>query len=259
MRLADKVTIITGAGGGIGSGLVRRFAESGAKLCLTDYNLEAVERLCDRLALPDDQALLLRHDVADAASWEEVVRRTCERFGRLDVLVNNAGVAARTGQPYDAIEFEDWRRVMSVNLDGVFLGMSAAARAMHRTGGGSIVNIGSTAGLSGTNGGAAYGTSKGALRTLTKQAAYSFAIHGYDIRVNIIHPGYVWTDFVRASASARYGSEEEALKVMTAEVPLGRMIEPDDIAWPAVYFASDKARNVTGSELIVDGGRRCRP
>jgi len=254
MRLKDKVALVTGAAGSIGFAVARRMAESGATVVLADLQADATQVRVDELRQAGWNAEACVLDVRDEADWRAVLDGVVARHGRVDILVNNAGTAARTGQPFDAIEFDDWRRVMSVNLDGVFLGCQAAVRAMKAQRCGSIVNIGSTAGFKGTRGGAAYGTSKGALRTLTRQAAFSCAKHQYGIRVNCIHPGYVWTDLVRKSAVQEYGDEAAAMRALAATNPMGELLQPDDIAWAAVYFASDEASRVTGSELVVDAG-----
>src|SRR5205085_2308548 len=184
-----------------------------------------------------------------------VVKGVVERQGRLDVLVNNAGISSGVGQTFDAIRLEDWRKVMRVNLDGVFIGMRECIKVMKDSGGGSIVNIGSVAGYVGTQGGAAYGTSKGALRTLTRQAAWSCAKHKYGIRVNVVHPSYVWTPLVEKMAIAKYGSKEAAIEALAANSLLGRLNEPDDVAFAVLFLASDESRQVTGIDLVVDGGQ----
>ncbi len=254
MRLKNKIAVVSGAAGGIGYAIAHRMAESGALVVLADLDPALADKKAGTLRELGLRAHGAALDVRDEQSWQQLMEHVVAEHGQLDILVNNAGVAARTGQPFDSIELEDWRRVMSVNTDGVFLGCKAAVKTMKTRGGGAIVNIASVAGFKGTRGGAAYGTSKGAVRTLTKQAAFSCAKHGYGIRVNAIHPGYVWTDLVKDGAIREYGSEEAALKALSATIPLGKMVMPDDVAWAAVYLASDEARLVTGSDLVVDGG-----
>jgi NAD(P)-dependent dehydrogenase (short-subunit alcohol dehydrogenase family) len=254
MRVRDKVALVTGAVGAIGFAIGTRLAQNGAHVVLTDIDGSAVRDKAAALSEMGFKVVGLEHDVTREDSWSAAFKHTVETFGKLDILVNNAGVAGRTGQPFDAIEYTDWRNVMSVNLDGVFLGTKGAVQIMKTTGGGAIVNIASIAGFIGTGGGAAYGTSKGALRSLTKQVAYSCAKHKYNIRVNSIHPGYVWTDLIKVPSIAHFGSEEAALQALSQNVPLGRVGEPDDVAWAVVYLASDEARHVTGADLVVDGG-----
>lgn len=192
-RVAGKVALITGGTGGIGQAIALRLGEEGARIVLTDIDSSHGQEAIDALSARGVEAMFLAHDVRDEASWKAVIEHTRQRFGRLDVLVNNAGIALPPPEAFEAISFEDWRRVMSVNLDGVFLGMREAVVAMKSTGGGSIINIGSVAAYVGTPGGAAYGSSKGGIRTLTKQAAVACARKGYNIRVNVVHPCYIST------------------------------------------------------------------
>lgn len=254
MRLKEKVALVTGAAGGIGAGIAQRMAESGAHVVLADLDLASTQAKAEELRNAGLAVSGLALDVSNEAQWTSALASVMEAHGRLDILVNNAGVSARTGQPFDAITFDDWQRVMSVNLNGVFLGCKAAVQVMKDRRAGSIINIASVAGYKGTRGGAAYGTSKGAVRTLTKQAAFSCAKHGYGIRVNAIHPGYVWTDMVKVAMVREFGDEAAAIKALSSASPLGQLILPDDIAWAAVYLASDEARMVTGSDLVIDGG-----
>jgi 3(or 17)beta-hydroxysteroid dehydrogenase len=168
--------------------------------------------------------------------------------------VNNAGVGAREAQPFDDISLDEWQRVMRVNLEGAFLGTRAGVRAM-KLRGGSIVNIGSIAGVIGTRGGAAYGASKGGVHALTRQAAYSCGKHKYNVRVNSILPSYVWTDLVAEKALKEFGSKEKAMAAFAERNLLGRMNEPDDIAWAVLFLACDESRQITGIELVIDGGQ----
>lgn len=253
-RVEDKVALVTGGAGGMGTAIGRRLAQEGARVVLTDISAEGAAA-AQSLSEEGLEVSFLAHDVAEEASWIEVLTTIAEKHGRLDVLVNNAGISARVGQPFDNIALDDWRRVMRVNLDGVFIGMRESIKVMKNNGGGSIVNIASVAGYIGTRGGAAYGTSKGALRSLTRQAAFSCAKHNYGIRVNAVHPSYVWTPLVATKAMAQYGSKEAAMAAFAAHSLLGRMNEPDDIAWAVVYLASDESRQVTGIDLVIDGGQ----
>ncbi|MGF7162786.1 NAD(P)-dependent dehydrogenase (short-subunit alcohol dehydrogenase family) [Rhodoligotrophos appendicifer] len=250
-RLKGKVALITGAAGGLGHGLVRRMGESGAKLVLTDIDRAEGEAALEISRTAGVEAIFLEHDVADEASWAEVIGAAVAHFGKIDIAVNNAGVGSSAPRGIEDVSLEEWRRVMRVNLDGVFLGCRTQIAAMKETGGGSIINIGSTAGYVGTRGGPAYGTSKGALRTLTKHCATSCARLGYGIRVNCLHPSYVWTPLAARLAT---GTPEEAKAKLREIHPFGGLGEPDDVAWAVVYLGSDEARFVTGSDLIIDGG-----
>jgi NAD(P)-dependent dehydrogenase (short-subunit alcohol dehydrogenase family) len=181
--------------------------------------------------------------------WIKVVDGTVEKYGRLDVVVNNAGIAT-PGSAEDA-SFADWRRVISVNLDGVFLGTKHGIRGIKQgQKGGAIINLSSIEGLVGDPDLAAYNASKGGVRLLTKSAALHCAKTGTGIRVNSIHPGFVWTPMVENAP----GDAEAKRKALVALHPVGHLGEPDDIGWGAVYLASDEAKFITGSELVIDGG-----
>jgi NAD(P)-dependent dehydrogenase (short-subunit alcohol dehydrogenase family) len=175
---------------------------------------------------------------------------TASRFGRLDIAVNNAGVALAGDVEHASLE--QWRWLMSINLDGVFLGAKHAIAAMKRTGG-SIINISSIEGIIGDANLAAYNASKGGVRIFTKSAALYCAKAGYKIRVNSIHPGYIWTPMVEQLLQTQ--PDPEAAKAYIAGLhPAGRLGEPDDIAYGVLYLASDESKFVTGAELVIDGG-----
>ncbi len=252
--MQGRTAIVTGAAGGLGRAISRRLAENGATVVMTDIDAAAGTEAAAELREHGCQTAFLPHDVAEEESWESVMRDTLRLHGKLDILVNSAGLFNRIGQPFDAITLDEWRRIMSVNLDGVFLGTRSAVAAMKDTGGGAIVNIASTASYIGTRAGAAYGASKGGVRVLTVQAAHSCAKHGYDIRINSISPGYVWTAAIEAKVIAEFGSREAALEAVASRNPLHRIAEPDDVAWAVVYLASDEARMVTAIDLVIDGG-----
>jgi NAD(P)-dependent dehydrogenase (short-subunit alcohol dehydrogenase family) len=245
-RVAGKVAMVTGAAGGIGQAMVRRLAEEGAHLVLADLDpgaLPEVGRRCLRVTL----------DVREEASWQAAMAAVERDFGTLDILVNNAGVAAPAPAVFEDISFAQWRQVMDVNLDGVFLGMRTAIPLMRRTGGGAIVNIGSVAAYIGTPGGAAYGSSKGGVRTLTKQAAVLCARNGDGVRINAVHPCYVWTPLAEAGAVARWGAEE-AKDRLRAMHPFGVLADPRDVANIVLFVASEEARLINGADIIADGG-----
>jgi 3(or 17)beta-hydroxysteroid dehydrogenase len=250
-RVKEKIALVTGVAGGIGGAIARRLAENGAYIVATDIKETGAEALLDGLGAAE--AIFIRHDVAEEESWRRTMEAALKHFGRLDILVNSAGIFSDRGQPFDAITLEEWRRIMRVNLDGTFLGTRAGVEAM-KDRGGAIVNIASTAGHIGTKAGAAYGASKGGVCALTFQAAISCARHGYGIRINSISPGYVWTPAIEAQLVAELGDREAAQRLVASRNPLGRVAEPDDIAWAAVYLASDEARMVTATDLVIDGG-----
>lgn len=243
-RVEGKVALVTGGNGGIGQAIALRLGEEGARVVLSDLDVSA--DLLEGLAKRGIEAMAVTLDVRDESSWQQAVAQTLARFGALDILVNNAGIALPPPDGFEAITLADWRRVMSVNLDGVFLGMKHAVLAM-RERGGSIVNIGSVAAYVGTPGGAAYGTSKGALRTLARQAAVACAKKGYRIRINTVHPMYIWTPLLAAA-----GKSKEVLRDMH---PFKQLGEPDDVAYAVLYLASDEARLVNASDLVVDGAQ----
>lgn len=252
-RVEGKIAFITGGAGGIGRAIGLRLGENGARIMLSDRDEAAAAQAAEELRAKDIEADSVVHDVSDEKSWADSLEATERKFGKIGIMVNNAGVSAAPTSGFEDIGLEDWRRVMRINLDGVFLGTRSAIRSMKDSGGGSIVNIGSVAGYVGTPGGAAYGTSKGSLKTLTKHAAASCAKLGYKIRVNCVHPCYVWTPLVSAMAEKRFGADG-ARAALEALHPFGKLGEPDDVAWAVVYLASDESKLVTGSDLLVDGG-----
>jgi NAD(P)-dependent dehydrogenase (short-subunit alcohol dehydrogenase family) len=248
-RVAGKVVLITGAASGLGAESARRLAREGASLVLTDMAEEAGLALLETLLAAGRDAIFLKQDVTDEARWDGVMAATLERFGRVDVLVNSAGVGE--GEPFLEQTFEKWRRVLSINLDGTFLGMRAAARAMATTGGGSIINLSSILGKVGTAGASAYCASKGGVALLSKAAALELAPLG--IRVNSVHPGYIDTPMVANSIQqAENGNEMKELLI--SRHALGRLGVPREIADGIVFLASDESSFMTGSELVIDGG-----
>jgi NAD(P)-dependent dehydrogenase (short-subunit alcohol dehydrogenase family) len=256
-RLQGKVALVTGAVGGIGEAIALRLAESGAAVLLTDIDVAGGTATAQRFADAGHRARYIAHDVSNEASWTAVMAEAVEWQGKVDVLVNNAGVASNFPKTFEEIALDEWQRVMRINLDGTFLGIKHGITAMKERGGGSIINIGSVAGYIGTPGGASYGTSKGAIRTLTKHAAAACARLKYGIRVNAIHPSNIWTPLVARFAQAQHGTVEAAKEAVAARHPYGRLGEPDDVAWLVVYLAADESRLMTGSDLLIDGGQLC--
>ena len=244
-RLDGKVAIITGALGGIGRADAALFAREGARLVLTDLSERGAEEFLATLAT---DALFIRHDVASEEQWIEVVASAEKRFGKLDVLVNNAGLM-RIGT-VDQTSLEDWRRVMAVNLDGVFLGCKHALPAMERAGGGSIVNIASIAATLGVPFTAAYCASKGGVASLTKAIAVHCREKKNTVRCNSVHPDGVKTPMVVKVATGR----EEASRSEIEAIAGGstRFCEPEDVASVVCVRASDEARYVNGAEILVD-------
>ncbi len=267
-RVDGKVAIVTGAASGIGAGAAVALAAQGAPVLLTDLNDPAGEALAAEINQNGGKAIYQHQDVADEDSWAAVVEVAESAFGPLKALVNNAGIAL--GGSIAEFSLEDWRKQNAVNLDGVFLGTRAAIRTMRESGGGSIVNISSVAGLKGSPGLAGYCASKGGVRLFTKAAAVECGRAGYKIRVNSIHPGIIETniwnaditelrnsddDVARASLGFRDGANQIDLDAMSERIaPLGFAGQPVDIAEGVVFLASDESRYVTGTELVIDGG-----
>jgi NAD(P)-dependent dehydrogenase (short-subunit alcohol dehydrogenase family) len=221
-------------------------AEEGAQVAVTDINEEAGREAVAALTAEGHAAAFFEHDVASEADWERVVDEVQETFGAPDVLVNNAGIYQIA--PLDDMSVADWRRLMDINVTGVFLGMKHCTPGMREQGGGSVVNLSSVAGLIGLSGHTAYGASKGAVRTMTKDAAMELAADG--IRVNSVHPAYIDTQMADYGAEVQGATKEE----LDAMHPIGHMGEPEDVAYAVTYLASDESKFMTGSELVLDGG-----
>ena len=240
-RLDGKVCIVTGGARGQGGAEAALFRQEGAEVVITDVLTDVGQQHAAAIG-----ASFVGHDVRSEEEWAEVVRQTIERHGRLDVLVNNAGIYER-GKLLDTT-VEQYRRIIDVNQLGVFLGMKAAAPTMIAQQSGSIVNISSVAGLLGSANAVAYGASKFAVRGMTKAVALELA--RYQIRVNSIHPGMIDTDMMTVVT----GDNAERHDRMARNVPIGRAAEAGEVASLALYLASDESRYCTGSEFVIDGG-----
>jgi NAD(P)-dependent dehydrogenase (short-subunit alcohol dehydrogenase family) len=223
------------------------FAREGARVAIGDLRDREGQRVAMEINEEGGEAIFLRLDVASAESWRRAIAETVKRFGRLNVLVNNAGISA-TGGVLETTE-ETWDQVMAVNAKGVFLGTKAAIPEMRKAGGGSIINISSQMGLVGSDTGSpAYNASKGAVHIFTKSAALRHAKEG--IRINSVHPGPILTPMLEETSTADPSRRERVLSM----VPLGRLGRPEEVAYGVLFLASDESSYMTGAELVIDGG-----
>ncbi|PHY12644.1 short-chain dehydrogenase [Caulobacter sp. B11] len=253
-RLANKVAAITGAAVGLGRAITIRMAEAGASVGILDVQDGPGQALVSELSARGLKAIYQRCDVSREAEVEKALEAVVGQFGRLDILVNNAGIAGVNKPTHEVTEAE-WDHVQAINVKGVFFGVKHAIAHLRRAGGGSIINLSSIYGLVGGADVPPYHASKGAVRLMTKTDALLYAPD--KIRVNSIHPGFIWTPMVEAHLQTT--EDPEAARLATAALhPLGHMGEPDDIAWGAVYLASDESKFVTGLELVIDGGYTAR-
>ena len=245
-RLAGKVALISGGAKGQGAAETRLFVREGANVVFGDVLDDEGKKVEAEIRAAGGQATYVHLDVTREADWRAAVATAVERYGRLTVLVNNAGILLRA-RIEDTSE-ADWDRIMAINVKGVFLGTKCAIPAMRRAGGGSIVNISSTAGLVGSpQGTAAYTATKGAVRLFTKSTAIQHARD--NIRANSVHPGPIATDMIADTMR-----NEEQWKERLRRLPMGRVGTVDEVAYGVLYLASDEASYVTGSELVIDGG-----
>lgn len=249
-RVANKAALVTGGGLGLGKATALLLGREGAKVVVADIREAEGKTVADEINEAGGEAMFVRHDVASEAQWEAVIDASQRRFGRLDICVNNAGVVFEADAEHTTLE--QWRWLMGVNLEGVFLGTKHAIMAM-KDHGGSIINLSSIAGIIAIPSAAAYCASKGGVRSFTKAAALHCAQSGYRIRVNSIHPGYIWTPMVE-SFLANQPDPAAARKAAAAAHPIGHMGEPDDVAYGVLYLASDESKFVTAAELVIDGG-----
>lgn len=248
MKLADKVSIVTGAALGIGNGIARVFAQEGATVVVVDWDDQNGEKAAAELRDGKHQALFVKCDVSHEEHVQAMVNKTIDTFGRLDILVNNAGIGVYKSV-LDATS-ADWDRCLGVNLKGVFLCSKYAIPHMQAMGKGAIVNISSVHAHATANGVAPYAASKGGITALTRNMAIDY---GPTIRVNAIAPGWVWTPLIENLFKAYPDSAEMVSKVSQRQV-MKRMGTPEDIGRAAAFLASDEASFITGTQLFVDGG-----
>jgi len=252
-RIKGKVAIITGAASGLGRAQALLLAKEGAKVVVADIDELKGKKVVEEIGSEGGEAIFIKHDVTSERNWVELIRKTLAKFGKLDILVNNAAVFL--SKKIEDTSLEEWRWLMSINLDGVFLGTKYVIGAVKKSGGGSIINISSAGGIVGTLDASAYDASKGAVRLFTKAAALecSKAGYNYNIRVNSVHPGIIETPMTGPILK-----DETVRKSREEWHPIGHLGEPDDIAYGVLYLASDESKFVTGSELVIDGGWTAR-
>jgi len=243
-RLDRKVAVITGAGSGIGIETALLFAREGAKIVVADYASEAGEATVRQIGEKGGDALFIKTDVSQASDVERMVKATVEKYGRIDILYNNAGVLGEVAFVGDATE-DDWDRLMSINLKGTFLCSKYAVREMIKGGSGVIVNTASAMGFVGLPGNAAYSAAKGGIIQLTRTMALEYA--SSNIRVNCLCAGWVDTPM-----NLKLG--ERIINWTVRETPMKRWAKPEEIAQAALYLASDESSFVTGAALVIDGG-----
>ena len=245
-RLDGKVAIISGGARGQGATEARMLAMEGASVVFGDILDDAGRQVEAQIRELGGEVTYVHLDVTSEADWQSAVDTAVSQYGKLNVLVNNAGILIR--KTLEETTGEDWDRIMDINAKGVFLGTRAAIPAMREAGGGSIVNISSTAGLvSSPSGSASYTATKGAVRLLTKSTAIQYAREG--IRCNSVHPGPIETDMIQDSLD-----DPAAMELRMQRLPMGRIGKPEEVAYGVIYLASDESSFVTGSELVIDGG-----
>ncbi len=249
-RMDGKVAVVTGAASGIGRATASLLAREGARVAVTDIQPEAGSEAAEEIGSRGGQARYWQLDTSEEQAVQDVLAEVVDVFGRLDVLVNNAGIAG-VNKPTHEITLSEWSRVISVNLNGVFLCTKHAIPHMRRAGGGSIVNLSSIYGLVGAPDSPPYHAAKGGVRLMSKTDAMIYAADG--IRVNSVHPGFIWTPMVE-NFLREQGDVQAGRRQIDELHPIGHMGEPEDIAYGILYLASDEAKFVTGSELVIDGG-----
>ena len=244
-RLNNKVALITGASSGIGKGISELFAKEGCSIILADKNIDEAKHLCDEISKFNPNCLALNLDVTLEQNWIEVIQKSIIRFGKINILVNNAGIYSR--KPVEQTELNEFEEILKVNLNGTFLGTKHVIPEMRRNKKGSIINMSSTAGLVGNIGSGAYGASKGGIKIFTKYAALQHAHE--NIRVNSIHPGPVDTKMISENLSTPSNTNK-----VISKIPLKRIGTVNDVAMGVLFLASDESSYITGAELVIDGG-----
>ena len=246
MRLENKVALISGGARGMGAVEAKLFAEEGAQVIIGDMLEEEGRKVEAEINEAGGECVFVSLDVSSEEAWQNAVNEAVSRYGKLDILVNNAGIYR--AHNVEETTSDEWDQVMDINAKGVFLGTKHAIPAMRDAGGGSIVNISSVAGLVGSRATSAYNASKGAVRLLTKSTAIQYASDG--IRANSVHPGTIETPMTEG-----FLADPSMRQDRMDRTPIGRLGKPEDVAYGALFLASDEASFMTGSELVIDGGR----
>lgn len=252
-RIDGKVCLITGASSGLGEAAARLLAAEGGRMILTDINTEKGEALAVELNREGREAIFLAHNVTCEEDWHRVFDTLQNQYGRLDVLVNNAG--GGTYNDLETLSLNEWRGIISLNLDSTFIGTQLAVKTMKESGGGSIINMSSVGGLVGSPNLVAYSAAKAGVKLFSKAAAIHCGQQGYNIRINTVHPGLIKTESGMEMASKATGmSPAEAEAAFSAMHPIGRIGKPEEIAAMVLFLASDESSFATGAEFVVDGG-----
>lgn len=250
-RVDGKTALVTGAASGIGRAITLLLAQEGAKIALTDIDDQAGKKLADQIRDAGGEVKYWHLDTTDEDNVKTVFSAVADELGPVDVLVNNAGIAG-VDKPTHEISLEEWETLMRINVTGVFLCTKHAIPYMLESGAGSIINLSSIYGIVGAADLPPYHASKGAVRLMSKNDAVLYAKN--NIRVNSVHPGFIWTPLVESLAEASPGGAAAFRKYLDSKHPIGHVGDPDDIAYGVLYLASDEAKFVTGTELIIDGG-----
>lgn len=254
-RVDGKIALVTGAAQGLGAAIAVMLANEGASVALTDIRMEGARNVAaDINRIHPNRAIAIEHDVTDENAWQRVLQQVRSDLGGLNILVNNAGIGSIASVEDES--YENWRRVHAVDLDSVFLGCKYAVPIIADCGGGSIINISSISGIIAGHNLAAYNSAKAAVRHLSKSVALHCARAGNDIRCNSVHPVFIDTPIL--DGMVQDGDRDAALQKLGRQVPLGRVGQPDDVAYAVLYLASDESSFVTGSEIKVDGGISAR-
>ena len=250
-RVEGKVAIITGAASGLGFAAARKLMAEGSKVMLSDINEEVINTMSDRLKdFSSSQYSTLLHDVTVEDSWIELIEKTENEFGKINILINSAGISL--GADIVSTEFDVWKKVHQVNLDSVFLGCKYAIPKMSKSGTGSIINISSISGIVAGWNTAAYNSSKAGVRLLSKSVALYCAKKGFDVRCNSVHPAFVDTPILDPIKQA-FGADEAVAK-LARQIPMNKIGDTDDVSYAILYLASDESKFMTGTEIVLDGG-----